>query len=116
MKHGDFLRSHDIRLKKVTLERYSSNSTNTSFVRFFMLNVRALLSMRIKFSNKKSLTARTVEQHKKKFQVDKRASECVGLLFTTTFFHVPTDFLARDFDFKDQTDPFDCDYRKLWLN
>ena len=65
-------------MRTITLEGYASNHANTSFATFFMLNARALLSMRIKFSNKKSLTARTVEQHKKKFQVDKRASNMLG--------------------------------------
>src|SRR3990170_2208204 len=117
MKHGDFLRSHDIRLKTVTLERYSSNSANTSFVTFFMLNARALLSVRIKFFNKKLLTAVSVEQHKKKFQVDLRASDRVRLLFTIACgHHGAVELLYWDLDFMDQTDPFDCNCRKLWLS
>ena len=56
-----------------------------------------------------------VEQHKKKFQVDKRASKRARLLFTT-FLHVPVDFLVQDLDFMDQTDPSDCDCQKLWLS
>jgi hypothetical protein len=72
--------------------------------------------MRIKFFNKNFLMDGHVEQHKKKFQVDKRASERARLLFTTTCLHVPVDFLVQDLDFMDQTDPFDCDCRKLWLS
>ena len=98
------------------MEGYASNHANTSFVTFFLLNARVLLSMRIKFSNKKFLTDGHIEQHKKKFQVDKRASERARLLFTTTCFHVPVDFLVQDLDFMDQTDPFDCDCQKLWLS
>ena len=117
MKQGDFLRPHNIRLKTVTLERYSSNSANTSFVRFFMLNARALFSVRIKFFNKKLLTTASVEEHKKKFQVDLRASDRARLIFTTTCHHHGlVDLLYRDLDFMDQTDPFDCDCRKLWLS
>ena len=52
---------------------------------------------------------------KNKFQVDKWASEHARLLFTTTCGHVPTNYLARDFDFVDQTDPFVCDCEKEWL-
>ena len=98
------------------LEQYSSNSAKTSFVTFFMLNARALLSVRIKFFNKKFLTAAGVEQHKKKFHVDLRASDRARLLFTTDCHHGPVEFLARDLDFMDQTDPFDCDCQKLWLS
>ena len=71
--------------------------------------------MRFKFFNKKFLTAASVEQHKKKFQVDLRASDRAWLLFRTTCHHVRVEFLAGDLDFMDQTDPFDCDCRKLWL-
>ena len=81
-----------------------------------MLNVRALLSVRIKFFNKKFLTAAGVEHHKIKFHLDLRASDRARLLFTTTCIDVPVDFLAWDLDFMDQTDPFDCDCRKLWLS
>ena len=57
-----------------------------------------------------------MEEQKKEFQVGKRASERVGLLFTIACHHGPVDFLAEDLDFMDQTDPFDCDCRKLWLS
>ena len=94
------------------MEGYASNHANTSFVAFFLLNARVLLSVRIKFFNKKFLTDGHVEQHKKKFQVDKRASEHARLLFATTCDHVPVNFLAQDLEFMDQTDPFDCDCQK----
>ena len=115
-KHRDFLRSHDIRLKTVTLQGYVSSNANTSFVTFFILNARALLSVRIKFFDKKLLTTASVEQHKKKFQVDLRASDRARLLFTTACHHGPVEFPSRGLDFMDQTDPFDCDCRKLWLS
>ena len=81
-----------------------------------MFNARALLSVRIKFFDNKFLTAASVEQHKKKFQVDLRASDRARLLFTTACHHGPVEFLGRDLDFMDKTDPFDCDCRKLWLS
>ena len=98
------------------MEGYESNQLNKNFVTFFLLNSRLLLSMRIKFFNKKFLTAAGVEQHKKKFHVDLRASDRARLLFTIACHHGPVEFLAVDLYFMDQTDPFDCDYRKLWLS
>ena len=98
------------------MDGYASNQANKSFFTFFLLNARLLLSMKLKFFNKKFLMDGLVEQHKKKFQVDKRASERARLLFTTTWLHVPRDFLVQDLDFMDQTDPFDCDCRKHWLS
>jgi hypothetical protein len=42
-------------------EGYESNHLNTGFVTFFMRNARALLSLRIKFFNKKFLKDGHVE-------------------------------------------------------
>ena len=79
----------------VTLEGYASNNANTSFVTFFMLNARALLSVRIKFFDNKFLTAASVERHKKKFQMDLRVSDRAWLLFTIACHHGPVEFLGR---------------------
>ena len=62
------------------MERYASNQANRSFVTFFMLNARLLLSMRLNFYRKRFLTDGHVEQQKKKFQVDKWASKHARLL------------------------------------
>ena len=94
-KHQDFLSSHDIRLRTITMEGYASNQANGSLVTFFLLSARLLLSMRLKFFEKKFLMAASVEQHKNKFQVDKRASEHARLLFTTTCSHPPIIFFHR---------------------
>ena len=98
----------------ITLDGYASNHANTSFVTVFLLNARVLLSMRIKFFNKNFLTDGHIEQHKNKFQVDKRASEHARLLFTTICrHHGPVDLLYRDLDFMDRANPFDCDYQNF---
>ena len=97
------------------MDGYASNQENRNFVTFVLLNARLLLSMRLKFFNKKFLTDGYVEQQKRKFQVDKWASERARLLFTTTCSHRPIDFFAQDVDFMDQTDPFNCDCKKDWL-
>ena len=92
--------------------RYASNQANRSFVTFFLLNARLLLSMRLKFFSKRFLTDGHVEQQKKKFQVDKWASEHARLLFTTTCSHPPINIFAQDVDFMDQADQFVCDCEK----
>ena len=94
------------------MERYASNQENTSFVTFFLLNARLLLSMRLNFYNKRFLTDEHVEQQKKKFQVDKWDSKRAWLLFTTTCRHMAVNVLAQDVDFMDQTDPFVYDCQK----
>ncbi|XBI17851.1 hypothetical protein VPH35_059791 [Triticum aestivum] len=111
-KHRDFLTSHEIRLKTITLERYVANRANTRFVTFFLLNARLLLSIRLKFISSMVLTDGYVEEQKKEFQVGKRASERAGLLFTTYCGHNPVNFTTQDVHSMDLTDPFDCDCRK----
>ena len=97
------------------MEGYASNQANRSFVTFFLLNARLLLSMWRNFYSKRFLTDEHVEQQKKKFQVDKWDSKCARLLFTTSCSHPGIKFFAQDVDFMDQTDPFVCDYKKEWL-
>ncbi len=99
----------------VTLEGYASNQENRSFVTFFLLNVRLLLSMRLNFYSKRFLTDEHVEQQKKKFQVDKWASKRDQLLFTKSCGHSEIIFFAQGVDFKDQINPFFCDCKKEWL-
>ena len=95
--------------------RYASNQANISFVTFFVLNARLLLSMRLNFYSKRFLTGEHVEQQKKKFQVDKWASNRARLIFTISCRHPEIHFFAQDVDFMDQTDPFVCDCKKEWL-
>ena len=74
------------------MEGYASNQANRSFVTFFPLNARLLLSMRLNFYRKRFLTDEHIEQQKKKFQVDKWASKRARPLFTTTCSHHPIFF------------------------
>ena len=97
------------------MERYASNQENRSFVTFFLLNARLLLSMRLNFYSKRFLTDEHVEQQKKKFQVDKWASKRARLIFTISCRHPKINIFAQDVDFMDQTIPFVCDCKKEWL-
>ena len=94
--------------------RYVSKQANRSFVTFFLLNARLLLSMRLNFYHKRFLTDGHVEQQKKKFRVDKWASKRARLLFTTSCRHPKIILFAQDVDFMDQIDPFVCDCKKEW--
>ena len=49
-------------MKTITLERYVANRANRRFVTFFLLNVRLLLSIRLKFINSMVLTDGYVEE------------------------------------------------------
>ena len=48
--------------------RYASNQANRSFVTFFLLNARLLLSLRLKFDRKRFLTDGHVEEQKRSFR------------------------------------------------
>jgi hypothetical protein len=96
-------------LKTITLEGYVATHANTRFVTFFLLNARVLLSIRLKYINNEVLTDGYVEEQKKEFQVDKRASERARLLFTSSCGHIPLNFTTWDVHFMDLTDPFDSD-------
>ena len=73
------------------------------------------MSIRLKFINNEVLTDGYVEEQKKDFQVDKRASEGARLLFTSSCGHIPLCVMTRDAHFMDLTDPFDSDScRKQW--
>jgi len=76
------------------MEGYASNQANRSFVTFFLLNARLLLSMRLKFYSKRFLTDGHVEEQKKKFQVDKWASKRARFLFTISCRHPKIMFFA----------------------
>ena len=60
------------------MEGCASNQANRSLITFFLLNARLLLSLRLKFHRKRFLTDGHVEEQKKKFQVDKWASNVLG--------------------------------------
>ena len=81
--------------------RYASNQANRSFVTFFLLNARLLLSMRLNFYSKRFLTDEHAEQKKKNFQVEKWASKRARLLFTISRRHPEIIFFAQDVDFMD---------------
>ena len=73
------------------------------------------MSIRLKFISSMVLMDGYVEEQKKEFHVDKRASERVGLLFTTSCGHNPVNFTTQDVHSMHLTDPFDCDCKKEWL-
>ena len=50
------------------LEQFVANHANTRFVTFFLLNVRLLLSIRLKFVSSMVLTDGYVEEQKRSFK------------------------------------------------
>ena len=65
-------------MKTITLERYVANRANTRFVTFFLLNVRLLLSIRLKFISSMVLTDGYVEEQKRSFRCSKELLNVSG--------------------------------------
>ena len=55
-------------MKTIMLERYVANHANTRFVTFFLLNVRLLLPIRLKFISSMVLMDGYVEEQKRSFR------------------------------------------------
>ena len=71
------------------------------------------MSIRLKFISSMVLTDGYVEEQKKEFQVGKRASERVALLFTIYCGHNLVHFTTQDVHYMDLTDPFDCEPKRV---
>ena len=65
-------------MKTITLDRYVVHRANTRFVTFFLLNVRLLLSIRLKFIGSMVLTNGYVEEKKMSFRWTKELLNVSG--------------------------------------
>nr|XP_051204343.1 F-box protein At5g03100-like isoform X2 [Lolium perenne] len=105
-KHQNLVRCHDIRLKKIVLEQYYGVMSQVSFVTFFVLHAKVLESMTLGIEAMNS-NEEFFAEHRKKLQLEKRASRGARFKFTTDkCFHNVWDI--KDFDDLDLADPFTC--------
>ena len=65
-------------MKTITLKQYVANHANTRFVTFFLLNVRLLLSIRLKFISSMVLADGYVEEKKRSFRWKKDLLNVLG--------------------------------------
>lgn len=105
-KHQNLVRCHDIRLKKIVLEQYYGVMSQVSFVTFFVLHAKVLESMTLGIEAMNS-NEEFFAKHRKKLQLEKRASRGARFKFTTgkCFRNV---WDIKDFDDLDLADPFTC--------
>ena len=101
-----FLKHHDIRLKTVTLEDYEHYRVNIEFVTFFVLNVRVLETIRLKFRFHKDFTEEFYKQQHKVLLWDKKASKHARLILSASCHHACLDLKHRRVEYLDLTDPF----------
>ena len=85
------------------MEGYASNQANRSFVTFFLLNARLLLSMRLNFYRKRFLTDGHVEQQKRSFRWTNGLLNVLSFYLQQVVVILKYIFFAQDVDFMDQT-------------
>ncbi|KAM0851712.1 hypothetical protein ACQ4PT_052259 [Festuca glaucescens] len=81
-KHKNLIRCHDIRLKKIVIEFYWGIRSQVSFITFFVLNARILELMTLRIEAKNN-NEEFLAQHRRKLQLENRASRGARFQFTT---------------------------------
>ena len=108
-KHRNLIKGLDIRLKTVVLNNYQGILSQISFATFFVLNAKMLESMTFE-CQRYNVTDRFLAEQHQLLQLEKRASRCSRVYFTTKrceheFMHINH---AHDLS---KTDPFECEKR-----
>ncbi|KAM0840435.1 hypothetical protein ACQ4PT_059661 [Festuca glaucescens] len=106
-KHQEFIRSSDIRLKKISWRYYRGIKSHVDFATFFVLNARVLKLMTLQV-NKEDHNEEFFAQQRKMLQLDSKASRGAQLHFTTD----PSHRYILDFGVHclDLADPFEWKY------
>jgi hypothetical protein len=105
-KHHNLIKCLDIRLKAVVLNNYRGTRSEVNFATFFVLNAKMLESMTFECQRDSVTNTFLAEQHQL-LQLEKRASRCARVYFTTKrcehdFMHINH---VHDLS---KTDPFEC--------
>ncbi|KAJ1287611.1 hypothetical protein BS78_02G023400, partial [Paspalum vaginatum] len=79
-KYKDLIGTLDIRLKKIVLTNYRGNTSHVNFVKFFLLNARALESMTLKLEDANP-SREWIESQNNLLQIKNRASRCAQIDF-----------------------------------
>ncbi|CAM0907372.1 unnamed protein product [Alopecurus aequalis] len=103
-KHRDFLRSFDIRLKKISWRYYRGIKSHVDFATFFVLNAKLLELMTLEV-HKDDYNEEFIAQQRKKLQLDSKASGAAQFRFTEDWSHrCASYFRVHDLDL---ADPFE---------
>ncbi|XP_047050469.1 putative F-box/LRR-repeat protein At5g02930 [Lolium rigidum] len=105
-KHKNFINGHDIRLKKIMFKMYRGTRSQVSFVTFFVLNARVLESMILQIEHKND-NEEFLAEHRRKLQLENRASRGARFQFTTDKC-VRNVWDINDARVLDLADPFAC--------
>ncbi|CAO1939352.1 unnamed protein product [Urochloa humidicola] len=74
-EYQNFVRTHDIRLKKVVLLNYQGNKAHVNFAKFFVLNAKVLESIVLEVENGITLSTEWIERQHERLHTKDRASK-----------------------------------------
>ncbi|CAL5034436.1 unnamed protein product [Urochloa decumbens] len=74
-EYQNFVRTHDICLKKVVLLNYQGNKAHVNFAKFFVLNAKVLESMVLELENGITLSTEWIERQHERLHTKDRASK-----------------------------------------
>ncbi|XP_072147821.1 F-box/FBD/LRR-repeat protein At5g44980 [Setaria viridis] len=80
-EYQNFVRTHDIRLKKVVLLSYRGNKSHAKFAKFFVLNAKVLESMVLELQKGIKLSTEWIEKQHERLHTKNRASRGVQFDF-----------------------------------
>nr|XP_034582847.1 putative FBD-associated F-box protein At5g22720 [Setaria viridis] len=92
-EYQNFVRTHDIRLKKVVLLNYRGNSSHVNFAKFFVLNANVLESMVLELEEGITLSTEWIEKQHEHLHTNYRASS--GAQFDFVYHEGRSGLIAR---------------------
>ena len=107
LKYQKLIRTLDTRVRKIVLVNYEGNKSHINFVRLFVSNARALVSLRLELAVPDVSDVWIARQHKR-LHIEKRASRGAQIAFVSpnTMIGPPDDLLAAEKVHDLSTDPF----------
>jgi len=106
-KHRAFLRDHDIPLKTLTMYSYEDSQRNDEFFKFFVLIMRLLRNINLKFDSWSCLKKDGFyKKQETKLHMNKRASKCAKLKLNRCIDSNWVHLRSTNVEFLDFPEPF----------
>ena len=108
-RYQQFLKDHDVCLKTVSLEDYVRSGSYAEFAMFFVLSVKDLETMTIKFTSPPAeFMGVFYEKQQRVLEWHRRASKRARLRLSSSCSHARPHLRKRSVEYLDLTIPFTC--------